>query len=336
VKASADLPASGAAQGAARVALEWLSAAQAAALRLGHPDDEEALHDFRVALRRLRSTLRLYQPELGERVPARLRRNLKKLARATNVARDAEVQLFWLRGRRMRLRPRERPGRTWWEGRVETRRAQGYEQVRGRALAAFRNTAPQLNGVLSEVASQSDDDDAGGFARVTGQRLQENAEVLQGALGKIRAVTDTAEIHAARIAGKRLRYLLEPVASLIPGGRAAVREMKRFQDEFGLLHDTFVRMAELEDAVQAAGAELARAALRAALTSRAHGRSTGDPLPGLVALARMVQLESQRRFRTVARDYLGTSGQRVALSLKRLGASLHKRWAHHTPAEPIS
>jgi len=335
VKASADLPACGAAQGAARVALEWLSAAQAAALRLGDPDDEEALHDFRVALRRLRSTLRLYQPELGERVPARLRRNLKKLARATNVARDVEVQLFWLRDHRMRLRPRERAGRKWWEARVETRRAQGYEQVSGRALAAFRNTAPQLDGVLSAVASQSDDD-AGGFGRVTGQRLQENAEVLQGALGKIRAVTDIAEIHAARIAGKRLRYLLEPVASLIPGGRAAVREMKRLQDEFGLLHDTFVRMAELEDAVQAAGAERARAALRAALTSRAHVRSTGDPLPGLVALARMVQLESRRRFRTVARDYLGTSGQRFALSLKRLGASLHKRWAHHTPAEPIS
>jgi len=97
-----------------------------------------------------------------------------------------------------------------------------------------------------------------------------------------------------------------------------------------------VRMAELEDAVQAAGAELARAALRAALTSRAHVRSTGDPLPGLVALARMVQLESRRRFRTVARDYLGTSGQRFALSLKRLGVSLHRRWVHHTPAEPIS
>jgi len=335
VKSSADSRGYGAAQGAARVALEWLSAAQAAALRLGDPADEEALHDFRVALRRLRSTLRLYQPELGEHVPARLRRNLKKLARATNVARDAEVQLFWLRDRRMHLRPRERAGRIWWEARIDARRRQGYEQVRGRALAAFRKTAPPLDDVLREVASRSDDD-AGGFGRVTGQRVKENAEVLQGALGKIRAVTDTAEIHAARIAGKRLRYLLEPVAFLIPRGRAAVREMKRFQDEFGLLHDTFVRMAELEDAVQVAGAERARVALHAALSSRDGGRSTDDPLPGLVAIARVVRREGQRRFRAVARDYLGTSGQRFALALKRLGVSLHRKWAHHIPAEPIS
>lgn len=310
-------------QGAARVALEWLAAAQTAAARLARPEDDEALHDFRVALRRLRSTLRLYRPEIGTKVPARLRRRLKKLTRATNAARDAEVQRDWLRKARLRLGPADRPGRLWWEARLAARAAQGYEQVRARTLAAFHAIAPRIEAALQAIAAaETEFDEAGGFARVTGERLQASAATLREALGRIRAVSDTAEIHAARIAGKRLRYLLEPVAPALRSGPAAVREMKRFQDEFGLLNDAFVRMVEIEDAVQAAGAEQARARLHAALAARrAHG-ATDDPVRGLVTMARMVRRDAGRRFRAVARDYLGSGGERFVRSLTRLGARL--------------
>jgi CHAD domain-containing protein len=322
MKTPGDLLACSAARGAARVALGRLAAAQAAAARLARPDDDEALHDFRVALRRLRSALRLYRAELGKYVSVRLRRRVKKLARATNAARDAEVQIAWLRQARLRLTPAERRARNWWEIRLAARRDRSYESVRGRTLAAFFATAPLLERALKPVAASAADKDYGGFARVTGERLQATAQTLREALAKIQTVTDTTEIHAARIAGKRLRYLLEPVASEIPGGSAAVRKMKRFQDEFGLLNDAFVRMAEIEDAAQAAGAEQARVALHGALAARSRARATDDPVRGLVAIARSVQRETGRRFRAVARDYLGSSGGRFVLSLTRLGARL--------------
>ncbi|HYR32187.1 MAG TPA: CHAD domain-containing protein, partial [Gemmatimonadales bacterium] len=73
---------------ARRIALTLLDAASAARERLTNADDAEALHDFRVAMRRLRSTLRAYQPQLIALVPAKLRRRLRELARATGEARD--------------------------------------------------------------------------------------------------------------------------------------------------------------------------------------------------------------------------------------------------------
>lgn len=319
---SGDLLAAAPAPGAATVALQWLAAAQAAAARLARAEDDEALHDFRVALRRLRSTLRLYRPELGRSVPARMRRRVKKMTRATNAARDAEVQLAWLQGARLRLTPPERLARNWWRNRLVERRDGGYQSVRVRTLAAFHATAPHVERALTRIAAGGANGDVGGFARVTGERLQTTAQALGEALGKIRAVTDTGEIHAARIAGKRLRYLLEPVAPALPGGRAAIREMKRFQDEFGLLNDTLVRLAEIEDAVQAAGAEQARAALLAALAGRATKPQAEDNVRGLVGLGRIVQRDARRRFRAVARDYLGSSGDRFVRALTRLGVQL--------------
>jgi CHAD domain-containing protein len=331
---SGDLLIAAPAPGAATVALQWLAAARAAAERLARADDDEALHDFRVALRRLRSTLRLYRPELGRSVAARMRRSVKKMARATNAARDTEVQLAWLQGARLRLTAPERLARSWWGNRLTERRDQGYQSVRDRTLATFRTTAPLLERALVRVVSGGSNRDVGGFARVTGERLQTTAQALGVALGKIRTVTDTAEIHAARIAGKRLRYLLEPVAPALPGGRAAIRQMKRFQDEFGLLNDTFVRLAEIEDAVRAAGAEQARVALLAALDGRTTKPKAEDNVRGLVGIGRIVQRDARRRFRAVARDYLGSGGDRFVRALSRLGVQLMKQQGSRPGQEP--
>ena len=90
-------PAPGAAR---RIAVNLLDAASAARERLTDADDAEALHDFRVAMRRLRSTLRAYQPQLDAVVPSKLRRRLRDLARATGEARDVEVQIAATSSRR--------------------------------------------------------------------------------------------------------------------------------------------------------------------------------------------------------------------------------------------
>src|ERR1051325_8498431 len=96
-KAPPDLLARPAGNAAALIGLTLLEGARAALGRLADPDDTEALHDFRVALRRLRSTLRGFRPELGDAVPKKLQRRLRDLARTTGAGRDAEVQLAWIR-----------------------------------------------------------------------------------------------------------------------------------------------------------------------------------------------------------------------------------------------
>ncbi|HEY9420766.1 MAG TPA: CHAD domain-containing protein, partial [Thermoanaerobaculia bacterium] len=59
-------------EGARLLALSFLDQARAARPRLADPSDSEALHDFRVALRRLRSCLRAYRSFLDESVPRKL------------------------------------------------------------------------------------------------------------------------------------------------------------------------------------------------------------------------------------------------------------------------
>ncbi|MFN2315529.1 MAG: CHAD domain-containing protein, partial [Gemmatimonadales bacterium] len=75
--------------------LAWfhLGNARAARRRLGSPEDSEALHDFRVALRRLRSVLQDWRRPTSDTIPGRYLRHLRRLARATGPSRDLEVRL---------------------------------------------------------------------------------------------------------------------------------------------------------------------------------------------------------------------------------------------------
>jgi len=122
---------------ARRIAMTLLDAASAARERLTNVDDQEALHDFRVAMRRLRSTLRAYQPQLAALVPAKLRRRLRELARATGEARDVEVQIAWLERRRTDLPPGRRAGVPWLMARLTARRERAYRDIRERLAPKF-------------------------------------------------------------------------------------------------------------------------------------------------------------------------------------------------------
>ena len=64
-------------EAARRIALEFLAEAHAASRRLDDSEDAEALHDFRVAVRRLRSTTRAWRAELRKSISKRHRRALR-------------------------------------------------------------------------------------------------------------------------------------------------------------------------------------------------------------------------------------------------------------------
>src|SRR5271170_4010051 len=83
-------------RGVRLIALTLLRDAATTRARLIDPNDVEALHDFRVAVRRLRSWLRAYRPYLADSVRDKDRRRLRAVARATSLARDTEVHLQWL------------------------------------------------------------------------------------------------------------------------------------------------------------------------------------------------------------------------------------------------
>src|SRR5512137_2714843 len=131
-------------EGARAVALALLADATDAAARAGGAADADALHDFRVAVRRLRSTLRAWRPALGSSLRRKDLRKLRRVARATNAARDAEVTLEWLAEAGPALAEPHRPAAEWLAARLEHRRHHALGPAVEESVQDFLRLAPRL------------------------------------------------------------------------------------------------------------------------------------------------------------------------------------------------
>lgn len=228
------------------VALSHLDAAAAAAARLVDPTDPEALHDFRVALRRLRVAVRAY-PGLHEGIPKSQRRRLRKLTRATNTAREAEVQIAWFRDRSARFTRSQLAALATLRARLRARRRRE-QTLAGRTLAdRFGKLEKKLRRRLAILQADAGAHEAS-FRGIAAATLEQHAADLARRLKRATPTTPATELHATRIAAKRLRYLLEPVAPGVLDGSALIRRMKQLQDLFGEITDAHVLEVELSHA----------------------------------------------------------------------------------------
>ncbi len=204
-------------EAAHRLALSHLDQVAAALPRLHDEDDAEALHDLRVALRKLRSCIGSYREELGGSVPRKLRRRLRDLTRETSAGRDAEVQIAWLRAQRGALAARHRQALGWLLERLDARRAAAYERLRGEVGGDLARLEEKLRPRLAVYRAEVrlDGGQLPRFGDVAAALLHEHAAKLDRRLGHVEAAGDVERAHAARIAGKRLRYLADPLARMI-------------------------------------------------------------------------------------------------------------------------
>ena len=106
------------------------------------------------------------------------------------------------------------------------------------------------------------------FGTVIASRVVRDCESLQTRLAAITRSTDVEASHAARIAAKRLRYIIEPVSDVVSGGDAIIVTLKTLQDALGELRDVHVVSNAL--ATLDAGAAARPALLR--LAHRVHHR----------------------------------------------------------------
>lgn len=230
-----------AAEGARRLALQYLAQARAAYARLDDPEDGEALHDFRVALRRLRTCIDAYWSWLSDTVRPRDRRRLTQLARATNPTRDLEIQIAWLTPRLEQLGPVERPGA---EALIEELRAEherGVAALREERLTRFPRIADRLESRLRRYQIELDPDHPPatfGAALASGMGLL--ATRLAGHLDAATSLAAGRELHQGRIAAKQLRYLLEPLRQVLRDAARAHEQLTILQDLLGELQDALV------------------------------------------------------------------------------------------------
>ncbi|HXF23846.1 MAG TPA: CHAD domain-containing protein [Gemmatimonadaceae bacterium] len=228
------------AQRAARVvALRALDVAADAYDRM-RSRDADSIHDFRVALRRLRSWIRLYRPCLDDTVRVRTRRRLNGIAAATRDLRDLDVQITWLKSERSALGDYRLEAATWVMAELKRDRKPAWQKLRKLLRRDFIRTERALRKELSRyvtVHDIRDDDGVASMRAVTASVLGDQVSALAAAFDRIRSADDARRLHRARILAKRARYVLEALSAQIPALAPVADELARFQDVVGELRD---------------------------------------------------------------------------------------------------
>jgi len=249
-------------------------------------DDAEALHDLRVAVRRLRSALATYRTLLDDAAVTELRAELELLGGILGVARDAEV----LRAE-LKAAVADEPADLVLGAvavRIDDDLSTSYQQGRRDALAALDETryfrlldrlealvtAPPVSALGAKPA-----------LKVIPALVARDWWRLRRLARRAESVTDAAErgiaLHEVRKAAKRLRYGAEAAHPLI--GRKAARlatAAKNLQTILGDHHDTVV----IRDVLR----RLAVEAQLAGDSSFTHGR--------LHALAQATAAKADKRY----------------------------------------
>ncbi|HEX3126318.1 MAG TPA: CHAD domain-containing protein [Thermoanaerobaculia bacterium] len=316
-------------EGARLLALHHLDQAADAFPRLQDPADTEALHDFRVALRRLRSCLRSYGPWLDKSLPRKLRRRLKKLAAATGPGRDTEVQIEWLRGRSRHLGSHHRAGLAWLLARLEERMREANEDMADHIPDEFPRLEEALRKRLSTYTTEVHLDAASRptLAEAAAAILRDQASELRSNLSHVEDPADEEQAHEARISAKRLRYLLEPFAEELPEAASVVKHMKGLQETLGELHDAHVLEHELAGSLDVAAVERARRLLEINLSGvpddallRAERRRVRES--GVLALAKLNRVRRDRLFDDLETDWLDGQGEAFFEEVEALASRL--------------
>jgi CHAD domain-containing protein len=254
--------------------------------------DPEALHDMRVATRRLRAALRFFEGAFGPDAEP-LREEIGWLGRGLGSARDQDVQLARLRdalGDDEQDEPDQRA--------IEAILAAASQ----RRDAAHREMVAMLDGTQFEQLRATLD--AFIAAGATGARAVETAtavlpELIEARFRKLkklgkRLTEDSApeDFHELRIRGKRLRYAVE-FASDLYGEPAAnyANRLVALQDLLGEHQDAYVAMEQLRGLVEDHGSELSR--------------KEAFVLGGLAERERVAATDLRRHFPTIYRKAKG-------------------------------
>ena len=224
-----------------------------AGVRLG--EDPEAVHQARVATRRVRSALRTFRDVIEPDWGRSLRDRLKGVADRLGAVRDTEVLRDRLRSREPSLPEGDRKGLDELVTSLEMARDEAREQL----LEAIRE--PTYVALLDELVEAAREprvlEGAAGAPAASELRsvLERPWQHLEHAVERAREDASDASLHAVRIRAKRARYAAEAVSPVFGKPAAGFAEAAaRLQDALGEHQDSVVARAWLRETA-ASGAD---------------------------------------------------------------------------------
>ncbi len=213
-------------------------------------DEPEAIHDLRVASRRLQQVLDLLYPAPRHGEVRKLRRRIRRSRRALGEVRNADVQLA--RVEKILSRKHAAQRETWEAFRdyLLTQRSRNFGKAVRRLskqnLAVFYI---RLKGVLQAAEPVPAEDPSRHPVPAEASSPQDFQKRLTESLARVWEAFETqvaeshrdpkiAVIHGVRIAAKRVRYLTEVLHELGTAGSAeTLTWMRALQENLGNWHD---------------------------------------------------------------------------------------------------
>lgn len=221
--------------------------------------DSEAVHDMRVAVRRARSAFALFARWYPKRELRGFRRELRRAGRRLGALRDQEVLLADARAAVTQLRGAELNGLlAHWEERYAVARVSLIDYLDSQDFLRFRQRFEHFLEPLRGDEVLQGATEANRSVPEQGPRVMPElvCDVVPGEIWKrygdlhayapFLAGASMDRLHRLRIAGKRLRYLVESFEDLLAKpSQKVIDPLKELQDVLGAAHDADVATALL-------------------------------------------------------------------------------------------
>jgi CHAD domain-containing protein len=221
--------------------------------------DPEYLHQLRIGLRRLRSTLRAFHSLLRRRKSAEFDQVLREILRALGAARDWDV--FRLSHHDSGLVRAAQRRSTGARRRARDMLHSARFRITLRSMLAWVKAGPWRSGA-------DPDKPVATFARGALRRLQkslrEDAEGIDW--------SNAAHRHRVRVKAKRLRYGYDCFAAVyqMRDARSYLIRLRKLQQVLGEMNDITIQRAQLQELARDARLRGLAATLRASLVAREH------------------------------------------------------------------
>jgi CHAD domain-containing protein len=270
--------------------------------------DPNGLHDLRVGLRRLRSWLRAFRPEIDDTVRGKTRRRLRDLTHVTNAARDVEVWQEWIAaqaGLSRRARSGLRYMTKWLRTDDDNQRRKATKRIRARLPRLLDTLEDELSSYSALVPADEGSTSEATMADALAELIRRHHQRFAARIDRVQASTEVGAIHRCRIAAKRLRYLLEALDDF-PQAKEATTQLVDLQDALGTVRDLHLFVARVVERIGVVA--MIEARRHAAKALAVDSDDAPSPVlsrvrPGMILLAKRAGQQSDAAFEQFRADW---------------------------------
>jgi CHAD domain-containing protein len=207
-------------------------------------DDPDTFHDLRVWSRRLQQTFRVIVPKPAPGKARKLIRTLRKVRQAFGTCRNLDVSIDLVQQRRHNtgaaiVRQSWEMVREVLETQRSTEISRARQKIARHDIVAFVERAQAL--------IESADVEAESFEKLQ-ETVWDSLKDWDDAFAVVRDKHDVDNLHALRIATKRLRYRAELLADLgMSALKPTVKALKEFQTLIGDWHDRYILLEHVAE-----------------------------------------------------------------------------------------